>query len=313
MLRGAQLRLPPATFLLLLILAAANVGFALPDLVVVSISVSPDPPVVGYDAILNVTIKNNGLDPVSTDFEGQFTVDGQPWGQPIHFGQGLQPGASTTGETTWTPQQTGPYTIGFAVDTKQQVAEADESAKSNYRQSDVTVAESNPDLTVTDITWTPDPPRRNRSVTVRATVRNDGYRAAVGDWWGQFYFDGIPLGLLRVSGPISVSESVQVETTWIPTSSKTYTVVFSADVFDDIAEMREDNNQRSENLYVEEPPHTSRSIDRGHRMGPTIPAKRIVRKHQYHNQECWQRHCLLPLSPLPGGAERVFGKRHVRR
>lgn len=236
-----------------LFLLSIDIVFSLPDLYVQSVTVNPDPPRSGYEVTLTATVKNIGPDVVPSSFQGQFKINGIDYGSPVQFQQGLQPGSIVLGQRIWVPQQSGPFDIGFFVDTQQSIAESDESSNSNYREINVNVVTQNPDIIVTDIEWDPEEPEAGDDVTLRATIKNNGTSPLVGAFWVNFYVDGNPLpgSTSEVYGPILVGESVVVTASWTPPEDGGYSIRVWADSFDYITEMNEANNDRTETANVD--------------------------------------------------------------
>ncbi len=241
-------------FIALMVSLIVQQAFGLPDLKVESITPSPDPPVLGHQTTITASIKNVGNQAVNRGYQGRFDIDGYPYGSPIQFPPGLAPGQTTTAQTTWTPQQGGPYAIGFSVDITQNVTETDESGTSNYRQISVSPQTAKPDMIVQDIVWEPAQPYRGSSVTIKATIKNIGYIPVPIPCWGGVSIDGISAGLAYVPGPIPVGGLVEATFVWTPAESRTYQITFHADAMYYVSEMDEQNNGRTEEVAVSEPP-----------------------------------------------------------
>jgi len=225
---------------------------ALPDLAVVSIETMPSPPVLGQPTSITAEVKNLGKDPVGNGYQGQFDIDGHPYENPKQFIPGLLPGRSLFVQATWTPQQSAQYTIGFFIDTTQNVTESDESASSNYRQIQVS-PQLPPDLVVESIEWEPAQPLRGQPVTIKAKVRNAGYSPTHSHFWCSFELDGVLMALTEIYEPMPPGAVAETTTTWIPQESRTYQIGLRVDSMGYITEMDETNNDRAAQITVSEP------------------------------------------------------------
>ncbi|WP_301174328.1 discoidin domain-containing protein [Actinomadura geliboluensis] len=109
-----------------------------------------------------------------------------------------------------------------------------------------------PDLTVTDVSWTPASPVETDAVTLRATVKNIGTGTA--DASGLDFLIGdekaatAPVGELAAGASTTVSASIGTR------DAGSYTVAAKADAGDDNIELNETNNARSAQLTVGQVP-----------------------------------------------------------
>ncbi|MDK2876427.1 MAG: hypothetical protein PWQ22_837 [Archaeoglobaceae archaeon] len=109
-----------------------------------------------------------------------------------------------------------------------------------------------PDLTVTQITVSPDPPIAGKTATVTATIKNIG-NANAGSSNACLYVNNNLIGKTPVKS-LAAGGSDQATFSWKPVTAGTYTLRVVADVYDEVAESNEANNEKSiDDLLVEEP------------------------------------------------------------
>ncbi len=107
----------------------------------------------------------------------------------------------------------------------------------------VGTAAPNPDLTVTDLTWTPSSPTESDSVTVNATVRNSG-TATSGATTVNVSLEGTVAGTAQV-GTLAAGDSTTVPVNVGKRPAGSYTVTGVVDPSDTIAEQDDSNNSRT--------------------------------------------------------------------
>lgn len=132
-------------------------------------------------------------------------------------------------------------------------------------------AAPNPDLLVSDLTWTPSSPTEADAVTVRATVRNAGTAAS-----SAATVDVTVAGSVAGSAPVGalaagVSTTVSVDVGRRPAGS--YTVSAAVDPTDTVPELDDTNNSRTaaDRLTVGRSPGPDLEV-RGIRTDPASPA-----------------------------------------
>ncbi|WP_281767643.1 CARDB domain-containing protein [Methanoculleus bourgensis] len=168
-----------------------------PDLVVTDISWDPASPAPGSSVTLKATIKNQGSAPTPAGVKHGvlFTFDDGAAGPGVwsdtHTGS-IAPGAWVTvtasggsAGATW-EAVAGTHTVKAHVDDVNRIAESDEA--NNVHTEQITVAKAatptptpttpapsgKPDLVVTGISWDPASPAPGSSVTLKATIKNQG-------------------------------------------------------------------------------------------------------------------------------------------
>ncbi|MGF0175957.1 CARDB domain-containing protein [Streptomyces sp. Marseille-Q5077] len=105
------------------------------------------------------------------------------------------------------------------------------------------VGAPNPDLTVTDLTWTPATPSESDAITVNATVRNGGSAAGAATTLN-VTLGGTVAGSGSVRG-LGVGETATVPVTVGKRAMGTYTVSAVVDPNDTVAELDNSNNSRT--------------------------------------------------------------------
>lgn len=106
-----------------------------------------------------------------------------------------------------------------------------------------------PDLTVTEITWTPLNPVNGELVTFNATVQNLGASTYSG-FWVYFYLDNIwEIGWYWVSDGLMSGEIVYAIVNWYALGG-IHNVTVYADYTDEITESNEENNTLTEQISI---------------------------------------------------------------
>ncbi|MBB5084001.1 CARDB domain-containing protein [Nonomuraea endophytica] len=127
----------------------------------------------------------------------------------------------------------------------------------------------NPDLTVTDLSWTPASPSETQAITLSATVRNAGNAAAPADNLG-FSVGGTPAGTVAV--PALAAGATATVTQNIGTRGQgTYQVTATADPDNTLVEQSESNNSASATLTVGQAPGPDLQVT-GITTSPANPA-----------------------------------------
>lgn len=172
----------------------------LPDLVVESISISPNPPVAGSSVTITATIKNTGTASaggISTPPVVRFFVDGKKIGdEPISFGLGV--GNSNTESVTTTITTSGTHKITVTVDPDNAIQEI--SDQNNSKDLSVNWLAPLPDLHAFDLTVNPGSPIVGSSTTFTASIKNIGPSDATGSILVDFYLDNNKLGSQPMNG-----------------------------------------------------------------------------------------------------------------
>ncbi|MFH1810121.1 MAG: CARDB domain-containing protein [Pseudomonadota bacterium] len=236
-----------ASAMLALALLLASPVLALPDLVVDSITVTPEQPAVSTGT-LQAVFTNLGPDdvdlPITQYTNIEFWVDG------ILCDTGYLPdlaaGASTTKTSTaCNPAVPGTHAVTVVVDSDDDVTEVLED--NNQRTADITWR--GPDLVLTSLALDPDPAPLGQG-TLSVTLLNQGpvntaTMAAIGVVWS---LDGVACDTDTVMG-LAASASVQLSTSsCYRTAPGSGVVLVEVDSDDDIDEEDETNNSLSQSF-----------------------------------------------------------------
>ena len=161
----------------------------------------------------------------------------------------LAPGAEAwvTNAAAWTATPQGDVSFTATADSGGVVAEVDES--NNTRSATVHVREAKPDLVVSGLSASPSTPKAGDTVTITATIRNQG---AVPVAAGTTFQTGFSLGgtnSVTLASNLPPGGSVVATTTWIAQAG-TYALKATADSSGVIPEDYEDNNDLTVTLAV---------------------------------------------------------------
>ena len=205
-----------------------------PDLVIESISWSPEVPVIGDTVTFTVTIKNQGDSQAGTSLIAYYINDTFLYSDDVD-----QIGANTTITNTFTwPARAGEHTITAVIDCDDSIAEANEDNNEKTYAFSILAA----DLAIDEITWSPENPSAGDKSTFTVTIKNQGnYRAA--GFFIDFYIDGNSRGH-RLVLPLDPEVTANVTYTWIALSGS-HAVGAVADVLNQIDESDETNNHKT--------------------------------------------------------------------
>lgn len=109
-----------------------------------------------------------------------------------------------------------------------------------------------PDLVVVDIVWSPVYPQAGDSVTFTGTVKNQGNESA-GNFTVRFVLDNATLSDHAVGG-LAPRASMNVSSVVWNATAGNHTIKAIADVYGQVNESNEGNNERSEGFSVAQPP-----------------------------------------------------------
>jgi uncharacterized repeat protein (TIGR01451 family) len=219
------------------------------DLIVQSITWLPSVPSRGDTVTFSVTIKNQGNAATSATNADFFIDNASRGAQDI---PALDPSATTMITYTWTALF-GQHTIKAAADVVNNVKESNES----NNELTVTYTTAAPDLIIDKITWSPLNPSKGDSMSVNATVKNQGQGRA--DACHIAYFID---GELKTTIPVNALEtntSVNITFAWTVTADK-HQVRTVIDYFQNVSESDESNNEKSATISSLLPDLTVSSI-----------------------------------------------------
>ncbi len=204
------------------------------DLTVQAITWTPESPSKGDSVVLNVIVKNQGSLRSSVTRINLY-IDGSPRGTQNLYG--IDPDGTSTITYNWIAQ-TGQHTLVAAVDEDDHIVEGDET----NNEKTVTFTTLAPDLIVSDITWSPQNPSKNDTVTFDITVENIGSGRADSSLL-MYYIDDFNQPLLTV-GTLDAGASVNVTFTWTAVPDE-HSIRAVADFPGNLAEGNGDNNEKT--------------------------------------------------------------------
>ncbi|MCK4862902.1 MAG: hypothetical protein KAS25_01335 [Dehalococcoidales bacterium] len=203
-----------------------------PDLIVQSITMSPQDPALDDMVTITVTVKNQGNTAAGTSHVVCY-VDSTILA--TKFIDSVVAGTMKTTIFTWTAQA-GPHTIKAVADSSEMVAETDE----NNNIKTFTMSTLAPDLIVQSITWSPDTPSRGDSIVFTITIRNQGNSRARPSTV-HLYIDGISRGYQDITA-IDSGGTVTQTHNWTALSGQHSIKAF----VDDKNQVHEDNETNNE-------------------------------------------------------------------
>lgn len=157
-----------------------------PDLVIDSITWSPDPPNIGEQTSFTVTIKNQGDAPAGSSYVA-FYIDNDYSDSALV--PSIFPGNSANVTFSW-KAKAGDHLVKAVANSEGTVAESDESNNEKTFAFSVLA----PNLIVSSITWSPDKPSVDQQITFSVTVKNIGNKSANTSWI-DFLIDGVSRGM----------------------------------------------------------------------------------------------------------------------
>ncbi|MFC1988566.1 CARDB domain-containing protein [Chloroflexota bacterium] len=203
------------------------------DLIIESITWSPENPSKSDTVTISATVKNQGDDKAIVS-QLDFYVDGNF----VEFQnvKSLEAGESSTRDFTWLAQQ-GSHQFRLVIDGENGIAESDES--NNEKSAAITTLD--PDLTIQEITWSPSDPYSGDNVTFTVAVKNQGEGKAIN-----------PLVVFHVNsqrldadspGTIDSGSTSNATFTWL-TETGSHIIELIVDPNNTITESNESNNKK---------------------------------------------------------------------
>ncbi len=205
-----------------------------PDLIIESITWSPQNLSKGDTLTISVTVKNQG-DARSKTSSVSLFVNGMLKDEQVLTI--IEAGSTVKKDFTWIAQE-GSTVFRLVVDVNNIVAESDET----NNEKSVTISSLVPDLIVQSISWLPTSPLLGDNVTFSLMVRNQGEGKAVSSY-GYFYVDNERLDTIN----FDALEPGQVGTrtlSW-PVKSGIYTIKLEIDPNNNIQESEDNNNTKT--------------------------------------------------------------------
>jgi subtilase family serine protease len=230
-----------------------------PDLIVTDISWSPASPAAGNAVTFSATIKNQGTGSAAAGvIKGvSFSVDGTQVSWSDNNTSSIPAGGSITvtanggpSSSAWTATS-GSHTIMAWVDDVNRISESNESNNQYSETLTTGGTTSQPDMIITDITYSPASPAVGNAVTFSAVVKNQGTAAGTAGIVA-FQVDGT-----QITTSANSTASIAAGATLIVTGSGTWTAASGSHTLTAIAdnnnttvESNESNNSYSENLTI---------------------------------------------------------------
>lgn len=228
---------------------SVSVTPAQPDLLITGFTINPASPVAGLPATIKLTVKNQGGGAAGGFVVQWKSAQNAPSGPAVPV-VGLAAGASTVVQFTYTFPQAGNFTTVATVDTDKSVPETNEN--NNLAILSITVQKATIDLSVTSVTFDPNPPVRGWLTKVAVTVKNSGNFPA-----GSFIVKWAPRPFAptlssQVSG-LGPGQSTTVMFDYTYPAAGTFSTVAEVDSTNTVREINEANNKLTVSVTVDPP------------------------------------------------------------
>ena len=229
-----------------------------PDLIVTDVSWSPANPATGNAVTFSAVIKNQGTGATTAGVINgvSFMVDGTQVCWSDNNTSSIAAGASITvtanggpSGAAWTATS-GSHTITAWVDDVNRISESNEN-NNQYSENLTVGATSQPDLIITDITYTPTNPGVGDAVTFSAVVKNQGTAAGAAGIVA-FKVDGTQVATSANStASIAAGATLTITGSGIWTAvSGTHTLTATVDNSNTTVESNETNNSYNESITI---------------------------------------------------------------
>lgn len=212
-----------------------------PDLIIQDVDWSLAQPSPGDEAVLIITIQNQGDEPAESSYVGYYIGDDY---RGNHYVEEIDAGTTVTKTFTWT-SLTEPQVIKIIADTENTVLE------SNEDNNEYTLILPVPDLIIDEITWSPENPTENTTVTFKVTVRNQG-GVQSDSFPVSCFVDNVLLTSTEI-GLIQPSIQATSNFTW-EAKAGSHTIRMIADEYNNIIETDESNNEKTAVISIPIPP-----------------------------------------------------------
>ncbi|GBF36647.1 CARDB domain-containing protein [Methanofervidicoccus abyssi] len=232
-----------------------TVLLAKPNLVIENITTTT-PIYTNNPTEINITIANNGVADATDKFAVQITITDAS-GKEVYTNKtdvsGLNVNENKTLTFTWTPTNTGNYTITAVVDPDKAVDELNES-DNNYTTT-VTVLLAKPNLVIENITTTT-PIYTNNPTEINITIANNGVADATTTFPVEITITDASGNTVytetNVSG-LNVGDSTTLTFYWIPGNTGEYTITAVVDPNNTVDELNESDNNYTTTVTVTVP------------------------------------------------------------
>jgi len=204
-----------------------------PDLIIESITSSPEIPSKDDTVTFSVTVKNQGNGKASPS-RVYFYIDGSSRGyQDVPE---IVAGATATKTFTWVAQA-GAHAIKAVADGANYITESDET----NNEKTITFSPVPPDLIIETITWLPEIPAKGDSVTFTVAIKNQGSGRA-----GSFHV-ALYIGSYQFSDTVNSIEAGATDNATFIWSARAgaYNIKAVADSSDKVLESNETNNTKT--------------------------------------------------------------------
>lgn len=211
-----------------------NLTTLAPDLIIQSISWSPENPSKGDNIVFTITIKNQGTSKARAS-DINLYIDGNSRGyQDISI---IDPGSSITSTYHWVAP-TGDHAIKAVVDENNRVNEGNET-NNELTSTFSTLA---PDLTIQVITWEPENPSKGDEVSFTVTIKNQGSGRAdschLAYYIDDKYQSTLPVNSLETGASVNITFSCTAQ-------DKIHEVKAIIDFYENLTESDENNNEKT--------------------------------------------------------------------
>ncbi|MFY1113205.1 MAG: CARDB domain-containing protein [Methanosarcinaceae archaeon] len=217
-----------------------------PDLVVEDLSWEPSDPETGKPLNFTLKVKNQGL-AVSPESIAKYYINGTPVGEisiPL-----LLAGSETNAEFSLTPDKEGVMEVKVHLDFEDKVPEGDDTNNEFTKEVSVkTTLVEYPDLVIDSLTWTPEKPEPNESVTFTVTVKNTGTAGSEENVL-EYEIDGASEGNLTVPA-LSAGETFGGTFSWVAGEEGKIEVRAVVDTGNEVLEGSETNNEITKTITV---------------------------------------------------------------
>ena len=205
-----------------------------PDLIIESITWSPENPKIGDKVTVSVIIKNQGH--IGTDyFDVAYYVNDTPLTSDSI--NPMDPDTTAVAAFTWATEA-GSHAIKIVADSSDEVAESDETNNAEM----FAFSAMAPDLTIQDITWSPASPTIRDVVTFTVTIKNQGSSRAVSSRV-YLYIAGAPRGYQDVQR-LAADATVAKTFVWVAQAGS-HSVKAVVDGLNQVIENDETNNEKT--------------------------------------------------------------------
>jgi subtilase family serine protease len=205
-----------------------------PDLIIETVTWSPEIPLIGNTVTFTLTVKNQGSDQAVSSHFAYYIDDAY---QTSFYTDPIDAGAAVTKTFTW-KAQAGSHVIKVVADNNDEVTESDETNNAKTFAFSVLA----PDLIIDTVSWSPEEPAIDDIVTFTVTIKNQGNSRARCSHVS-LYIDGYFRGsqdVPRIDAYAAVSKTF----TWkAPAGSHTVKAV--ADALNQVTEGDETNNEKT--------------------------------------------------------------------